>query len=365
MTEKLRVGVIGTGMAFERLHYPAFVKLADKYEIAAVCDPDRFKAEKWANKLGLDKIDVYAHFLEMTKREDIDVFDIIVPIELNYEITRAVAEAIAGKNKGIICEKPLAPNAEEAEFHRELPKEFRIPVMIAENYRYSEEMNILRDIIRQGKIGAVNFFLLLRAFDFKDEMGDNNFAARDWRQHPEFEGGIFLDASVHDMAALRHIFGAISKVQAFGQRKQDIGGQWGVINLNILFQSGMTGQYTFYAAGKQPQYPPVGLRIFGEKGLIYLEDASAGLINVFYNDGGTEQMHYEPGKGYFNELLNFYRALQGKEPLYVSPEMEYGDAKTIFAALRSIAGEEIVPVDVSSRYEQDARKTGEDAERVL
>lgn len=32
---KLRMGIIGTGMAFERLHYPAFQELRDKYEIVA------------------------------------------------------------------------------------------------------------------------------------------------------------------------------------------------------------------------------------------------------------------------------------------------------------------------------------------
>jgi len=44
---KLRVGVIGTGMAFERLHYPAYLKLSDVYEIGAVCDQDESKLADW------------------------------------------------------------------------------------------------------------------------------------------------------------------------------------------------------------------------------------------------------------------------------------------------------------------------------
>ena len=48
---KLRVGVIGAGMAFERLHYPAYMQLMDTYEIVAVCDPDQEKLSKWSRRI--------------------------------------------------------------------------------------------------------------------------------------------------------------------------------------------------------------------------------------------------------------------------------------------------------------------------
>jgi predicted dehydrogenase len=39
--QKLKVGIIGAGMAFERLHYPALSDLTDSYEITAICDVDQ------------------------------------------------------------------------------------------------------------------------------------------------------------------------------------------------------------------------------------------------------------------------------------------------------------------------------------
>ena len=45
--EKVRIGVIGTGMAWEKLHYPAFRELAEYYEIGAVCDLQPELAESW------------------------------------------------------------------------------------------------------------------------------------------------------------------------------------------------------------------------------------------------------------------------------------------------------------------------------
>ena len=90
---RLRVGVIGTGLAWERLHYPAFQELADKYVIAAVCDLDRSRAESWGRRLGLNiERDVFTDFYAMLERTDLDVFDILVPISLNHPIGEVVAK---------------------------------------------------------------------------------------------------------------------------------------------------------------------------------------------------------------------------------------------------------------------------------
>ncbi|MDX9873008.1 MAG: Gfo/Idh/MocA family oxidoreductase, partial [Clostridia bacterium] len=90
---KLNVGIIGVGMAFERLHYPAFQQLSDRYKIVALCDTDREKALKWAGLLQLTPIkDTYTDWQEMLTRDDLDVIDIMAPIALNYKITAAVAQ---------------------------------------------------------------------------------------------------------------------------------------------------------------------------------------------------------------------------------------------------------------------------------
>lgn len=348
---KLRIGIIGTGMAFERLHYPAYQELQDKFQIAAICDIDWQKVQQWRSKLGLNYEDTYTDFRQMLRRNDLDAFDIMVPIELNFEVTEEVARA----GKPIICEKPLAPNREQAKAARDLPRRYNIPIMIAENYRFNEEMNILRDLVRTREIGEVFHFVQVKSVDFPREMWQNKFAAREWRQHPEFPGGIFLDSAVHDVAGLRHIFGAIDKVQAFGRQQQEDFAPYAVIQTNMQFKSGITGQYTFFCHGQEPQRPLVGLRIFGTKGMIYLEERTCGIVNVFYNEGGSKQIPYQPKRGYYNELLNFYKASIGEEALGVTPEMEYGDAMTIFAILEALKDQKIVSVDKTTEFSYEKR----------
>jgi predicted dehydrogenase len=348
---KLKVGIIGVGMAFERLHYPAYQQLADRYQLVALCDPDQEKARSWADRLHLDHVSsVYSDWQEMLKRDDLDVIDIMVPISQNYIITEGVARHLAGRRKGIICEKPLASSLDQALAARELAQKYQLPIIIAENYRYNHEIDLIRDLVRTKRIGDVIYFIQNRVVDFPDEMLQNKFPAKDWRQHPEFSGGVLTDTGVHDIAGLRHIFGPIHQLQAFGRPQTADFAPYAVVNVNLLFQSGVTGQFSLFCAGKEMQRPLVGLRIFGTQGMIYLEERDAGTINLAYNDGRTEQIPYEVQKGYYNELLNFYNALTGTEPISVTPEMEYGDFKTTQDILKSIREEGIVLVDRDPAY---------------
>lgn len=350
---KLKTGIIGAGMAFERLHYPVFQQLKDKFEITAVCDVDKAKADKWVKQLNLDPGKAYTDYHRMLENENLDIVDVIVPIELNYEVTESVARSLSGRGKGIICEKPLAPDMEQAEKARELPQKYGIAIMIAENYRYNQENDLIRDIIRTKRIGDVFYFIFNRTVDFPVEMTQNKFSAREWRQHPEFPGGAITDMALHDLAGLRHIFGAIDRLQAFGRPNDMDFSPYSVINANLMFKGGVTGQYSFFCHGKEMQRPLIGLRIFGTEGMVYLQERNAGTINLAFNNGTSQQVKYEPHQGYFNELQNFYNAMVGSEPIGVTPELEFGDLKTVQDILRSIKEETVVSVDEKYTFDPE------------
>jgi len=352
----LNVAIIGAGMAFEKLHYPAYEQLKDKYRIVALCDIDRKKTQKWVPRLGLGEENIYTDFREMLSRDDIDLFDIMVPISQNYKVTAEIAQKISGSNKGIICEKPAAGNLEDAQKHRRLPTKYKIPILIAENYRYNEETNLIRKIIQEKKVGEVVYFLYNRAVDFPKEMVQNKFPAKQWRQYPDFPGGALLDIGIHDIAALRHIFGAVENLQAFGRPQKADFSPYAAVNVNILFKNGITGHFSFYCAGKEAQSPLIGMRIIGTEGMIYLEEKNCGIINIFYNNGEQEQIPYTPQKGYYNELMNYYNAYFNKEPIFVTPEVEYGDIKMIMDILKSIRNKEVVEVDKEEEEEEERIK---------
>lgn len=349
--KRLRVGIIGTGMAFERLHWPAFQRLSQEYELVALADVNISKARAWGERLGIASEQIYDDYRVMVTKEDLDVIDIIVPIPLNLQVTQEVAELVAHSHRGIICEKPLGSSFEEIEVARELPRRYGIPIMIAENYRYDAETDLLRDLVRENRIGDVVYFIQNRVVNMPQDMLGNEFAAKEWRQHPVYPGDVITDTAVHDIGALRHIFGGIKQVQAFGVPAREDWSPFLAINANLHFHSGVTGHFSFYSAGKEMQRPLIGLRIFGTSGMIYLEEKDAGTINIAYNDGSQEQIDYEPEQGFYRELLNLHRAMNHLEPISVTPELEFGDTLTVLSMVKSAAsGGEVLPVDEVAEY---------------
>jgi len=340
--KKIRLGVIGTGLAWERLHYPALAELQDKYEIAALANRTKADADNFAAKIGLDPKNVYDDYKKMLERDDIDAVDILVPIELNYIVSADTAQA----GFHFICEKPMAPDMEQADKFLQLARsKSDLKIMIAENYRYDEENNIIKKLVEEKRVGEAVYFIKNNVTCFPCGMDKDTYAGTEWRQHPRFPGGAFLDAALHDIAAMRHIFGDIECVQAFGKPQEQDFNPYVSVCCNILFKSGVIGQFNYYPSSTESIKPPVGFRIFGTNGEIVLEDKTAGTIAVGYNDGNTETIGFTPERGYYNELLNFYNAFNGAENIFVTPEVEYGDVKTVFCILESISSREIVRVD--------------------
>lgn len=244
----------------------------------------------------------------------------------------------------------MGASLQQAQATLELPRRYGIQMMIAENFRYSEEFNLLRDLVQQKRLGQPVFFICHSTSCFPCAMTKNTFSATEWRQHPAYPGGDILDAAIHDLAGLRHVFGSIKYLQAFGVPQKDEFSPYAVVTTNIHFINGILGEYSYYPAGQEKQKPAVGLRIFGTEGMIYLENPECGMINLFYNNGNHEIINFRPMRGYYNELLNFYNAYYHVEEIAVPPEIEIGDVKTVFAILQSIQEQDVVMVDRVPRF---------------
>ena len=73
---KIRVGLIGLGDFWQMRHAPALRALADRFEVRAVCDPVRHRAEQAAAEFHAEAVDGY-HVL--VQREDIDAVLVLSP----------------------------------------------------------------------------------------------------------------------------------------------------------------------------------------------------------------------------------------------------------------------------------------------
>ncbi len=326
--QKMKLGIIGLGMGFDRLHLPALRRLEDMYEIVGICDISSEKRERFKDSLGLDDESVYEDYLKLLENSEIQAVLTILPIEQNFEVAKAVINA----KKNLMAEKPFASTIDGAKHLLQLASKNNVKVLVAENFRYHEEFNIIKSIIDEKKLGDVVYFIDNNISDFNEDKKGDAFAGKEWRQHPKFDGGIFLDGGIHHIAKLRHLFGDVESLCSFGKKIDDYEFcEFSSINSLLKFKNGVTGHYCYYNTGKETQAPLVGLRIFFTNGEIYLEEKNCGFINLTYKNGERELIQYKKEEGYYNEWKNFYNAVINDEKIVSTMEKEIGDMVLLFA----------------------------------
>ena len=331
--EKIKLGIIGLGLAWERLHAPAFERLKDRFEIVAVCDTDENKAREAAVYMDLPATAVFSDYNKMLARANIEAVDCIVPIRESFECAAAVIKS----GKHLITEKPLAHTPKAAKELIQLKNRMKIKMLVAENIRYEEQNIIISNLISDGHIGNVVYFIDNHVVEYEKQAETGGFAQTEWRQHPHYPGGVLLDSGVHHVARMRFLFGNILSVAASG-RPTSVGfSPYSCANALFTFHDNIAGHYSFFMAGKETQAPLVGLRIFGTHGEIFLENRECGFVNVSYRDGRPSGViPYTPNEGYYHELEDFHTAIRFGGKVESTPEKALGDMETIFNIMNAI-----------------------------
>ncbi len=128
----LKIGMIGAGFV-AGFHERALCSVRD-VELAGVCAPLGAEAlAKRAQADGLGNTRVFKNIAELCAA--VDVVCIFAPNFARLEIMRNIAKALEGgaEIKGIICEKPLARNLQEADVMARMAKALGVPTAYFEN----------------------------------------------------------------------------------------------------------------------------------------------------------------------------------------------------------------------------------------
>lgn len=128
----LKIGMIGAGFV-AGFHERALCSVRG-VELTGICAPDGAKdlAER-AQQDGLGNTKVFANVADIC--DAVGVVCIFAPNYVRLDIMRNIAKAIenGAKIKGIICEKPLARNLQEADVMARMAKSLHVPTAYFEN----------------------------------------------------------------------------------------------------------------------------------------------------------------------------------------------------------------------------------------
>jgi len=209
--QRLNIGLIGGGF-MAKAHSLAWVAVPMFFwpapaipvrKMIADITPDR--AKEAAERFGFEKYT--GDWRELVSSPEVDIVDICVPNNLHAEI----AVEAARMKKHILCEKPLARNAQEAKGMLEAVKQAGVKHMVAYNYRRTPALVYAKKLIDKGRLGRI---LNFRA-TYLQSWSASPFAPLSWRFQKEIAGsGTLGDIGSHIIDLALYLVGEIEKVCA-------------------------------------------------------------------------------------------------------------------------------------------------------
>jgi len=194
MTERLRYGVIGTGMmGIEHIKNLALLPGA---ELVAFADPHE-ESRRWARLVAGDGPREYAETHALLDDPDVDALVIASPNHTH----RAVLEDAFATGKHLLVEKPLCTTVEDARWVVERAAAHPGVVWTAMEYRYMPPVVRFLAEIRNGTVGRLHMLAIREhRFPFLPKVGN-------WNRFERNTGGTLVEKCCHFFDLMRHVIG--------------------------------------------------------------------------------------------------------------------------------------------------------------
>jgi predicted dehydrogenase len=205
------IGIIGVGFGAQ-VHVPAF--RSEGWDVAAICSRTRAKAQKAADEAGIAS--VYTDPMELIRRDDIAAIAIITPPGAHHRLSIAALDA----GKHVLCEKPFAIDAKQAEEMRAAADKSGRTAMIAHEFRHTPQRAYIRQLLADGYIGK---FQLCTVELFLDRYVSPEPRPLTWNAYKSEGGGLLGALGSHYIDALRFWLGEIASVTGWlGALRPDV-----------------------------------------------------------------------------------------------------------------------------------------------
>lgn len=208
MDKKIKIGIIGVGNIAES-HIQAYKKNPN-VELYAFCDINEERLKAKGEKHGVTRL--FADVNEMVKLPELDAVSVCT-----WNVNHApctIAALKAGKN--VLCEKPMAMNAEEATEMMKVAKETGKLLMIGFVRRYGNDCDILRDFISTDYFGEFYYA--------KAQYLRRNGNPGGWFSNKKLSGGgPMIDLGVHVIDFVRFALGNPKPISVYGATFEKLG----------------------------------------------------------------------------------------------------------------------------------------------
>src|SRR5215203_5784002 len=193
MTDKVRWGILSTAKIALAKVIPAMQR-SEWCEITAIASRNVAKAQEAAEALGIPK--AYSSCEELLADSTIEAVYNPLPNHLHVPLTIRAAEA----GKHVLCEKPIALNADEASTLIEVRDRTGVRIQEAFMVRTHPQWLETRRLIQSGRIGALRSIAGFFSYDNPDPANIRN--------QLELGGGALMDIGCYPITISRWMFDA-------------------------------------------------------------------------------------------------------------------------------------------------------------
>lgn len=316
MSQRVNVGIVGTGFVQNSFHMPSYseLKLANVVAVAGIENTMEF-AKRWSiNKVyhGNDAIE------KMCRDPEVDVIDIGIPNNLHLQTIITAAE----NHKHVICEKPLARNGAEAKKALDIVEKYGVLNFYAENQVFIPQITRAFDFIGSGAIGKLTWIRAREAHSGPHSK---------WFWDPNVAGGgVLSDMGCHTIEAVRYLTSKKKMLEVAAWTATLVHKTQGEDNSLVLlkFEEGALGQCENSWSAKGGF--DVRMEIYGSEGAIFIDVTRETGIKLFTTAEGrsgyvVEKADVEKGwlyptwrehetYGYMYELQHFLECVAKGEP---------------------------------------------------
>ena len=205
--KKLRIGMVGTGN-IASVHLDAY-KNVEQAEIVAACDINPETLKNAAEQYGIKN--TYSNITDMIKNEDLDTVDVCV---WNCNHAKCAIEALnAGLH--VLCEKPMAASAKEAQEMIDAAEKNNKLLMIGFVLRFDDETKIAKDFIDNDYLGDIYYS---KAVYLRRHGAPGGWFTDKSRS----AGGPVIDLGVHVIDLTRYLMGKPKALSVFASTENKL-----------------------------------------------------------------------------------------------------------------------------------------------
>ncbi len=319
--DKIRVGVVGAGGIANGFHIPSFMSHPNA-EVVAICDIDEPKAKETADRYDVSRI--YTKYEELFASGEIDAVAVTTPNNMHYPPVMAALEA----GLSVICEKPLAMNAQQAREMHELAEKNNLENVVNFTFRGFPASARMRELIDDGYVGEIHLINIQYFADYA--MPGTPIR---WRQDKPISGsGVLGDLGSHAIDQARLYGGEISRVCAHlltVAKQRSLPDSKEMVDIHVddcaalmvEFESGAQGViHTSWCAEQAQQGQMQDISVYGSEGMLRLERTMTGGDKLVGTRRGTRTMEnipmppeYEHGDTTFHRHMVVYLPTPPKE----------------------------------------------------